>query len=235
MNGPPLPPGQRPADGFPRFGAHLAGRAPAVPAEPAIEISGALPEAVVVALADLATLPRREIVADFHCVAGWSATDLRWEGVEFATVFGTVIEPRLRSTTPVTHVVFEGADGYRSILTINDALGRDVLIAERLNGQSLDADHGAPARLVSPGQYGYASTKHLCRIELHSSEPARSYHQSPILGLGLRVLAPHPRARVWLEERRRHGPAWLIRPVYRRLTTPIAYLSARGSSARRRS
>jgi hypothetical protein len=31
-------------------------------------------------LATLATLPRRELTADFHCVAGWSATDLGWEG-----------------------------------------------------------------------------------------------------------------------------------------------------------
>ena len=39
------------------------------------------------------------------------------------------------------------------------------------DGRPLDGDHGAPVRLVSPAQYGYISTKHLCRIEVHSGEP----------------------------------------------------------------
>ena len=37
-----LPPGQRAVDGFPRFGAHLQRPPPAVPATPAIEITGAV-------------------------------------------------------------------------------------------------------------------------------------------------------------------------------------------------
>src|SRR3712207_5037538 len=135
-----LPPGQHAIDGFPRFGTHLNRPAPAVPADPTIEIGGAgedpgvLPLAglagpsppaaagppasappltapppagpadptieiggavndpVVLPLADLAGLPRRELVADFHCVAGWSATGLRWEGVAFETFYREVIE-----------------------------------------------------------------------------------------------------------------------------------------------
>src|SRR5206468_22508 len=82
-------------------------------------------------------------------------------------------------------------------------LAEDVLIAERLDGRPLDGDHGAPARLVSPNQYGFVSTKHLCRIELHTAEPSENYHPSPIIDLGLHLLKPHPRARVWEEERHR--------------------------------
>jgi DMSO/TMAO reductase YedYZ molybdopterin-dependent catalytic subunit len=50
----------------------------------------------------------------------------------------------------VTHVAFGGLDGYRSVVTIEDALAEDVLIAERLEGRPLDGDHGAPVRLVRP-------------------------------------------------------------------------------------
>jgi hypothetical protein len=39
----------------------------------------------------------------------------------------------------------------------------------------------------------------------------------------------HPRARVWEEKRHPYSPAWLLRPGYRLLTPPIAFLSARGS------
>ena len=40
------------------------------------------------------------------------------------------------------------------------------------DGRPLDGGHGAPLRLVSPGQYGFIDTKHLCRIELLTAEPA---------------------------------------------------------------
>src|SRR5437016_5756052 len=40
---------------------------------------------------------------------------------------------------------------------------------------------------------------------------------------------PHPRARVWEEERHRDLPAWSVRRFYRLLIPPIAFLCARGS------
>jgi DMSO/TMAO reductase YedYZ molybdopterin-dependent catalytic subunit len=221
-----LPPGQRRIDGFPRFGAHLARRPPAVPPEPAIEICGAVREPIAMPLARLAALPRREMTADLHCVAGWSATGLRWEGVAFETLYRLIIEPVIPSGSRVTHLVFTGLDGFRSIVTLEDALADNVLIAERLDGQPLDGDHGAPARLVSPDQYGYINTKHLCRIELHTDAPPCDYHPSPIIQLGLRILSPHPRARVWQQERHRHLPNRIVRPIYRRLIAVIRHLSA---------
>jgi DMSO/TMAO reductase YedYZ molybdopterin-dependent catalytic subunit len=225
-----LPPGQHAVDRFPRFGTHLHRPPPAVPADPVIEIGGAVAKPFAVPLAELATLPRRELTADFHCVAGWSATDLRWEGVAFETFYRTIVEPSVESGASITHVVFGGLDGYRSVVSIEDALAANVLIAERLDGSPLDGDHGAPARLVSPDQYGFVSTKHLCRIELHTAEPTENYrHASRIVQAALRAPAkPHPRARVWKEERHRHLPAWAVRPVYRLLIRPIRFLSARG-------
>jgi DMSO/TMAO reductase YedYZ molybdopterin-dependent catalytic subunit len=220
-----LPPGQRLIDGFPRFGGHLSRPAPAVPFDPVIEIRGAVTKAFDLPLTTLAALPRRELRADFHCVAGWSATNLRWEGASFEAVYRTFIEPALAPGTPATHLVFAGLDGWRSVVSIDDALADDVLIAERLDGRPLDSDHGAPARLVSPSQYGYVSTKHLCRIEIHPSEPKDT---RGIRHLPLRLLSPHPRARVWEEERHRYVPPGLLRRAYRATIAPIAYLSAKG-------
>lgn len=199
-----------------------------------IEIGGAVEDSAAVPLAELAKLPRRELTADFHCVAGWSATNLDWEGVAFESFYRRFIEPKIRPDARITHVVFEGLDGYRSVASIEDVLADDVLIAEHLDGRPLDSDHGAPARLVSPGQYGYVSTKHLCRIELHTAEPAEKYRHVDLVGQAfLRGPGkPHPRARVWREERHRHLPGWLLRPFNRLLITPIAHLSARGSRRR---
>ncbi len=218
-----LPPGQRPVEGFPRFGTHLHHPPPAIPEAYAIEVSGAVVEAFALPLAELARLPRRELTADFHCVAGWSALNLRWEGVAFGTFYSEIIEPALDRAAPVTHVVFAGLDGHSSVVTIEDALNDDVLIAENLDGRPLDSDHGAPIRLVSPSQYGFISTKHLSRIELHTSEPTDA-HKS----LVDRLLEEHPRSRVWEEERHGRLPGWSVRPIYRLLIPPIRFLSARG-------
>lgn len=226
-----LPPGQRALDRFPRFGAHFNDPPPTVPDDAVIEIGGVVRDPVTVRVADLATMPRTEITADFHCVAGWSATGLRWEGVPLATFFKEVIEPALppsATSTTVTHLVFEGLDGYRSVVQIEDALADDVLLADHLDGAPLGSDHGAPVRLLSPQQYGFMSTKHLCRIDVHTSEPRVRYHPQLLRELGLRLVRPHRRARVWKEERHRYLPTWAVRGVYQRLVGPIKSLSARG-------
>jgi DMSO/TMAO reductase YedYZ molybdopterin-dependent catalytic subunit len=220
-----LPPGQRRIRTFPRFG--LGGPPPAVPTDPVIEIGGVLAEPVRVPLARLAQLPRHEMTADFHCVSGWTATDLRWEGVAFRDFFDAVVRPNLSAGVVVTHLVFEGLDGYRSVATMEDLLDQNVLVADRLDGRLLDSDHGAPVRLVSPAQYGYVSTKHLCRIEVHTSEPRVRYHPTWRAHLGLQLVKPHPRARVDLEERHRYLPGPVVRPVYHRLIRIFRWLNAR--------
>jgi DMSO/TMAO reductase YedYZ molybdopterin-dependent catalytic subunit len=214
-----LPPGQRKLDGFPRFGG--PSKPPMVPANPALEITGAVREPVTVALSELSTLPRTEQTSDFHCVAGWSAIGLRWEGVGFTTFYRSIIEPRLSPATTVTHVVFRGLDGYRAIVSIEDALQDDVLLADRLDDEPLSFAHGAPLRLVSPQQYAYLSAKHLCVIEIHTSAPPRPRD--------FLLFRQHPRARVWQEERNGALPTMVVRPIYRSLIRPFMWLSARGS------
>jgi DMSO/TMAO reductase YedYZ molybdopterin-dependent catalytic subunit len=212
-----LPPGQRAVRGFPRFGIDRVSPPPRAPEGMNIEVSGQLARRVSLDLNDLARLPRREVVADFHCVAGWSAVGLRWEGVLFRDFYRLVIEPALAEDARVGYLVFVGLDDYRSIVMLEDALADDVLIADRLDGEPLPPEHGAPVRLVSPRQYGYISTKHLCRIELHRSEPFGYYHPWKPVQRALSAVRPHRRARVAYEERRRHLPAWLTRRIYRLL------------------
>jgi DMSO/TMAO reductase YedYZ molybdopterin-dependent catalytic subunit len=198
-------------EGFPRFGG--PSKPPTVPTNPALEITGAVRKPVTVALSELSTLPRTEQTCDFHCVAGWSAIGLRWEGVGFATFYRSIIEPQLLRAAPVTHVVFCGLDRYRAIVSIEDALQNDVLLADRLDDEPLSLEHGGPLRLISPQQYGYLSAKHLCAIEIHTSAPPRPH--------GYVLFSQHPRARVWREERNGVLPTTLIRPIYRALIRPF--------------
>jgi DMSO/TMAO reductase YedYZ molybdopterin-dependent catalytic subunit len=93
--------------------------------------------------------------------------------------------------------------------------------ADHLDGLPLTPEHGAPVRLVSPRQYGFISTKHLCRIEVCDTEPDVRYHPSLLVHLGLQLVKPHRWARVWHEDRHRYLPAWLVRPIYHRLVPAL--------------
>lgn len=231
-----LPPGQRKVEGFPRFGTHLHKPPPAVPDNPTLEIGGpALTAATTMPLTDLDALPRTQITADFHCVAGWSATDLSWEGVSFATFYREVLEPRVATGASVTHLVFRALDGYDCVVCIEDLLGEDVLLADLLDGRPLTGSHGAPLRLVSPGQYGFVNVKHLCAIEAHKQAPDENFGAaSGLVRLAFRLplFRRHPHARVWQEERHRYLSGRALRPVYRALTPSIRKLSARRAGRR---
>jgi DMSO/TMAO reductase YedYZ molybdopterin-dependent catalytic subunit len=196
-----------------------------------VRISGAGLGAFDVPLTDLQQVSRRDLTADFHCVAGWTATDLHWSGFGMRTFFYEVIEPRLPANTTITHLVFGGADGYRSVVRAEDVLDDDVLLADRLDGHPLPPEHGAPLRLVSPKQYGFVSAKHLCAIEVHTEAPDENFGAATALArvaFKLPLLRRHPRARVWHEERHAYLPAGVLRPIYRALIPPIAALSRRG-------
>lgn len=143
-----LPPGQRAEAGFPRFGTHLDAPPPRVPSNPDIEITGAVRRSEFLEPDELRQLPRRELTADLHCVAGWSATGLRWEGGAFATFYRLKIEPLLGSGSLISQIGFRGLDGYDWTSRIEDALDESVLLADRLNGRPLEP---VPRRAVHRG------------------------------------------------------------------------------------
>jgi DMSO/TMAO reductase YedYZ molybdopterin-dependent catalytic subunit len=222
-----LPPGQRVIGSFPRFGSSAA--PPPLISRPAvIRVEGAVAHCLEVPVSRLAELQRRAIIADFHCVAGWTAQDLHWGGVTFRTFYESVIVPEGQPEPGVSHILFQGADGYHSTLTLDDAFEDDVLLADQLGETALTGAHGAPVRLVSPKQYGYKSAKHLCRIELHTRAQADG-HEKAVPHFLLTLLAPHPRARVAEEERHRYLPAWILRRSYWQLYRLLAWAARRES------
>ena len=51
---------------------------------------------------------------------------------------------------------------------LHSEAGQNTLIALKLNGQTLDLDHGYPCRLIAPTRPGVLQTKWLSRIEVVS-------------------------------------------------------------------
>jgi DMSO/TMAO reductase YedYZ molybdopterin-dependent catalytic subunit len=222
-----LPAGQHLLGYFPRFGVHSAGPPPRFSEPAMIRIEGAVAHRLEVHVARLAELERQSIVADFHCVAGWTTQNLQWGGVTFRTFYESVIVPEARPETGVSHILFRGADGYYATLTLDDALGNEVLLADRLGEAALQGNHGGPLRLLSPKQYGYKSTKYLCSIELHTRQQGDG-HKSAVPNFWLTLLGPHPRARVAKEERHRYVPAWALRWFYWKLFHLLTWAGRRG-------
>jgi len=219
-----LPVGQREAMAFHRFGlTRFAQRFPKETSTRALDVLGCVSRELHLTDA-LDGLPRVEQVCDFHCVTTWSFRALRWEGVRFSDFFDHVVRPHAAPHASATLVALRGQDGARTGMLLQDLLAPDVLLADRLDGELISVDHGAPMRLIAPAHYGYKSMKHLSGIEFR--EPTSGYRVS-----GLSFM-DHPRARVAHEERGRLLPGWLLRYLYRPLIPGTVSRFAQASARR---
>ena len=215
---PSLPPGQVARSEMPRFGLPwFAHRLPREIGPLALRVRGVgVGVAFELTAAELEPLARRDLVADFHCVATWSCRQQSWSGYAFRDVFEQLILPRADLRPQATHVRFEGVDGYADTLLLEDALADDVLLADRHDGAPLSPANGAPLRLVAPAHYGHKNVKHLRTIELRSNFPFRN-----ALGLA------HDRGRVAYEERGRGLPGPALRRMFRLMARPTLWLFGR--------
>jgi DMSO/TMAO reductase YedYZ molybdopterin-dependent catalytic subunit len=91
-------------------------------------------------------------VSDFHCVEGWSVPNCKWEGIRFKQ-----IEEMVKPLDTAKAVTFECADAYTTSLFREELAGDDVLLAYRLNGETLEEGYGFPLRLIVPSKYAYKS------------------------------------------------------------------------------
>jgi DMSO/TMAO reductase YedYZ molybdopterin-dependent catalytic subunit len=99
-------------------------------------------------------LPRKRIVADFHCVTAWSKFDNDWSGVAVADVLA-----RVRLRPEATQVMIHSYGGYTTNLSLADLSAAGNLFAHGHGGEPLTREHGWPMRLVVPQLYFWKSAK----------------------------------------------------------------------------
>jgi hypothetical protein len=121
---------------------------------------------VRLSLTELAALPQHTAVLPISCVEGWSAT-ATWTGVRLRDLVALVGADPEDAASYVESLEARGR--YRSS-TVPPPHTRDplTLIALRLGGEPLHADHGYPARLIAPNRPGVLQTKWIARITLQS-------------------------------------------------------------------
>lgn len=114
-------------------------------------------------VAELSALPQSTFGLPIACVEGWSA-DAQWSGVVLAQLLAAV---GASPDSDVRMISLEGPGPYsRTVLPARHARDDMTLIALRLNGETLNLDHGYPCRLIAPSRPGVLQTKWLTRIEV---------------------------------------------------------------------
>ncbi|MFR9730617.1 molybdopterin-dependent oxidoreductase [Saccharopolyspora sp. MS10] len=109
----------------------------------------------------LLALPQRTADLPIACVEGWSTTQ-RWTGVPLAELARLAGVPEPDSA----HVRSLETGGAFAAATLHagQVLDPDALLALRVNGVDLSADHGFPARVIVPALPGVHNTKWVASI-----------------------------------------------------------------------
>ncbi|WP_116112241.1 molybdopterin-dependent oxidoreductase [Austwickia chelonae] len=175
LDTPGVAPLQTPQSDFFRIDIALA--APRVdPGDWRLAIDGMVDAPFSLTWEQLTALPMVERDMTLACVSNVVGGSLigsgRWLGVEVA--------PLLRRARPrggADQVLSRAADGFTASTPLEVLLdGRDALIAIALDGEPLTRQHGAPARLLVPGLYGYVgATKWLQSLSVSTFAEEQAY------------------------------------------------------------
>ncbi len=146
-----------------------------------LDIGGLVSKPQTLTLSQVKALPKKDIIATLECSGNGAGPgfmgavgNIRWTGTPLAPLLkGCGLRDR------GVEVVFYGADQknekvrekeypqhFARSLSRDEAMRFDCLLAYEMNGEPLNAGHGAPLRLVVPGWYGVAWVKWLTRIEV---------------------------------------------------------------------
>ncbi len=139
-------------------------------------IDGMVRNPFTITFDELLAMPMVERDVTLTCVSnpigGPYVGSTRWQGVLVADIIRRA-DPEARAE----QVLSSGADGFSASTPLDVMLdGRDAMIAVAMDGEPLTRVHGFPARLLTPGLYGYVgATKWLEKLTLTTYDEAQAY------------------------------------------------------------
>lgn len=124
---------------------------------------------VILTRKELLAMEQHEAALPIACVEGWSTPDQLWSGVRLTDLAALVGQG---TDTPQALVESVQRGGSFSSVVLRDNQVRDhrSLLAVRVNGAVLSADHGYPARVIVPGAPGVHNTKWVTRLTFGGPE-----------------------------------------------------------------
>jgi DMSO/TMAO reductase YedYZ molybdopterin-dependent catalytic subunit len=171
-----VPPGQRVTEKFPIL--HHGGIPRFDRQTWDLRVFGLVREPLALTYSEFVDLPTTRIVADIHCVTGWSKLDTVWEGVLLRELWG-----RVKAKPEARFVMVHCEQGFTTNVPLEVLLDDDVLLAYRYDDAPLSAEHGYPLRLVVPKRYFWKSAKWVRGLELMAEDrlgfwEVRGYHNN---------------------------------------------------------
>lgn len=141
-----------------------------------LQVDGLVEEPFTIGWDELVSMPLIERDITLTCVSneigGPYCGSTRWTGARVADLLR-----RARPSAQADQVLSTSADGFTASTPLAVLLdGRDAMIAVAMDGRPLTPEHGFPARLLTPGLYGYVgATKWLTRLTVTTFAADRAY------------------------------------------------------------
>jgi DMSO/TMAO reductase YedYZ molybdopterin-dependent catalytic subunit len=111
-------------------------------------------------------------VITLYCVEGWSATIL-WEGIILRELL-LEAGPKENANT----IIFHAYDGYTTSYPIDYIMGQDILMAYKMNNETIIPARGFPFVLVAEDKWGYKWIKWITEIEFSNDLSYEGYWES---------------------------------------------------------
>jgi len=171
-----VPPGQRVTEKFPVL--HYGSIPKSDPDTWDLRVFGLVEHPLTLSYTELLALPATRIVADIHCVTGWSKLDTVWEGVLFKDLMNLV-----KCKPEAKFVLVHCEQGFTTSAPLEVLMDEDVLLAYRYDDAPLTPEHGYPLRLVVPKRYLWKSAKWVRGLEFMAQDrlgfwESRGYHNN---------------------------------------------------------
>jgi DMSO/TMAO reductase YedYZ molybdopterin-dependent catalytic subunit len=123
-----------------------------------LETSGQAGRApIVLSRADLLHMEQHAASLPIACVEGWSTDNQAWTGIrlsDLARLAGVT-----RPSSALVRSLQRGGAFRQAVLSAEQIMNPDSLLALRVNGADLTPDHGYPARVIVPASPGVHNTK----------------------------------------------------------------------------
>ena len=138
---------------------------------------------------DLLTLPKTEIISTIQCggnrrseynTNGEKTSGTPWGcgAISNAKWCGVLLKDIIKQldidiqNVSIKHVHFTGLDGVEASIPIEKVLNKygDVLLAYKMNDETLPPDHGYPLRVIVPGYVGIRNIKWIKKIKFSEEE-----------------------------------------------------------------
>lgn len=134
-----------------------------------LTINGQVRKPLSLTYGDVTSMPAYQKVTTLNCVEGWSVTYL-WQGVKISDLL-----QRAGYDPSAKVLIFHCYDGYDTSLPTDFVVGRNILLAYRMNGITMPAERGFPFQVVAEDQFGYKWAKWVTGIEVSNNTNFRGY------------------------------------------------------------